>query len=124
MVPFLYIVKEVLRISSRLIFVDIVFSSYIFRRIISIVKFNGTLVKRLTTSKDIILYPYGTLTFLIRLMKSLVLSTVYCDLLNGERNLQRCLAVLCVAVPIFEMIGRIGSFSKRLLSLVFKTFRG
>ena len=42
-------------------------------------------------------------------MKSLVLSTVYSDLVSGDNSFARYLDVLYVAVPMFEIIGRIGS---------------
>ena len=85
----------------------------------SIVFCNGTFVNRLTTSNEIILYPLGTLLLLIFLMKSLVLSTVYEDFPSGASNLHKYRAVLCVAVPMFETIGLIGSFSNLSGSFVF-----
>ena len=44
------------------------------------------------TSKDIILYELKTLFFLIMSLNSLVLLTVYCDLLNGDKNFARYLS--------------------------------
>ena len=52
-----------------------------------IVKSKGTFVNGDFTSKDIKLWPGDTFSDFILLVNSTLLSTVYSDLLSGERNL-------------------------------------
>ena len=66
----------------------------------SIVLSKGTLVNKILTSNEIILYPFGTFTFLIDLINSELFLTLYADVANGANNLAKYLAVLYVAVPI------------------------
>ena len=57
-----------------------------------IVKSKGTFVNGDFTSKDIKLWPGDTFSDFILLVNSTLLSTVYSDLLSGERNLAGYLA--------------------------------
>ena len=51
----------------------------------------------------------GTVSLLIMLINSLVLLTVYCDLLNGERSFARYLAGRYDAVSTLAIIGLRGT---------------
>ena len=60
---------------------------------IDIVSSQGTLVKKLLTSNDFILYFSGIVSFLIRLIKSGALVTVLSDCPKVDSNLARYFAV-------------------------------
>ena len=66
----------------------------------------GPFVNKDCTLKEIIRYLVGTLTGRIFCAKSLVLETVYYEILNGEIRFDKYLAV-----PILEIIDRTGNFS-------------
>ena len=72
----------------------------------SIVYSKGTFVNKDFASKETIRYPVGTLIVHIFCTKSLVLETVYSELLRGDISFDKYLARLCLAVPILEIIGR------------------
>ena len=48
-------------------------------------------------------------------MKSLVLSTVYLDFVRGARSFAMYFEALYVAVPMFDMIGRIPDTEYRIV---------
>ena len=47
---------------------------------------------------------------------------LYSDDVNGNKTVAKCFAVLCVAVPTFDMIGLEGKFSTVSFSLNLWTF--
>ena len=67
-------------------FVWIIFSSCTFFEIKSIVLSRGTLLNRLFTSKEIILYPAGIVFSLSLLIKYSVLEMLDSDLRNGVKS--------------------------------------
>ena len=75
----------------------------------SIVLSRGTLVKRLTTSKDIIVwFGSGCISFTL-LINSSMLETVYLDFPKGANSSTRNLPTLYVAAPMLNTIGHSGS---------------
>ena len=64
----------------------------------------GPEVNREGTSKGIIVYALGTVSFLIMFINCLVILTVYHDLLIGERSFAWYLANWYDAVPTLEII--------------------
>ena len=94
------------RISALFILVWVAYSSYILRRIISIVGSSGTFVKRLVTSNEIRSWSSSICMFSISSRKVFVFLTLNSDLFSGAKRLARYFVVLYVAVPMFEMIGR------------------
>ena len=57
------------------------------------------------------IYPIGAFVFLILSTKSFVFRKAQSDFDSGVRRLHRYWAVLWVAVPMYEIIGRRGNFS-------------
>ena len=77
--------------------------------ITSIVKSNRKFVNNEVTSKDISLRLLGVFSLFIRVLKSLVLLTVYSDVLRSDKSLAKYFANWYGAVLMLEIIGRIGS---------------
>ena len=71
------------------------FSFYctLFFKIKSIVLSSGTLVNRLFTSKEIILYPVRIVSSLSLLIMSFIFKMLYSDLVNGVNSLVKYLAI-------------------------------
>ena len=76
---------------------------------------NGTLVKSNSTSKETIWKRGGTWTFFIVVRNSLLLETVYSEVLHSDSSFAQYIARWYVAVLRVEIIGHIGNFSKRNL---------
>ena len=72
-----------------------------------IVWFKRMFVNRDFTSKDKKRWPVGIFSDFMLLIDSILLVTVYSNLLSGETNLARCLLDWYDAVPILDVIGSI-----------------
>ena len=71
-------------------------------------------VNNQVTSKDISLKLFGIICLFILVMNSLVLLTVYSNVLRGEKSLAKYFANWYDAVLILELVGCIGSSSTAL----------
>ena len=91
-------------ISFFVIDVTVSFFSYILFKIMSIVRFNGTFVNKGLTSNDTILCSFDNFCCSNSAMNSLVFFTKFLDCSNGDNNLERYFAKLCVAVFTFETL--------------------
>ena len=77
----------------------------------SIVQYNGTLVKSDFTSNDTISYPAGVGSFLFCLMKLVVLLMLCSYSLNGDSTFDRYFSNQYMAVMMFDTMGLIGRSS-------------
>lgn len=92
-------------------------------------KSKETIVNREETSKDIILYVLRNRLFLIMSINSLVLLSIYCDLLNAGRGFVRYLTSrydTCLALEIIAIRGisstELTFFLICVIGCVFKIF--
>ena len=82
---------------------------------ISIVNSRGTLVNKLVTSNDTNFRSFVIFRPISR--KCFMLLTLYSESFRSANNFARYLAVLWIAVPMFETIGRNGSLSTPIHSM-------